>query len=215
MHSVQPFALVVLQLHQVPGGCSCSSTRLGQAGPVSGVVRYGTGTCTRYRRVLAPGVAPPSRCRCTKTVGLASSAAVHFNFMVKGNMSGDAARIPCAPIHEAIAVTMDSNQAKISTVARGGSRQRFLRSYKKTVEDDSDDLDDLDEERVRTTALETLAKSWGYTYDDIVKRVVTLTDDQYRAWRHLLNKGVDASKKARRDAFNADWRRAHGIERPA
>ncbi|GMF57752.1 unnamed protein product [Phytophthora fragariaefolia] len=112
---------------------------------------------------------------------------------------------------EAIAVTPDSNQAKISTVARGDSRQRFLRSYKKTVEDDSDDLDDLDEERAGNSALEALAKSWGHNLDDIFEGVVRLTDDQYKAWHAVLNKGVAASKKVKRDAHNAKWRNENGF----
>ncbi|GMF58911.1 unnamed protein product [Phytophthora fragariaefolia] len=103
---------------------------------------------------------------------------------------------------EAIAVTMDSNQAKISTVARGGSRQRFLRSYKKTVEDDSDDLD---EERVRTTALETLAKSWAAGADLNINKSLRVDENagEERNWVNEFKALFDASRLSRRDVKKA------------
>ncbi|POM70262.1 Secreted RxLR effector peptide protein [Phytophthora palmivora] len=115
---------------------------------------------------------------------------------------------------EAIAVTMDSNQAKISTVARGSPSQRLLRKYEET---DSDDLDDLDylnsEERGIESIVQALATQWGHSVDDISNGLVRLTEKQHEAWKAIVNKGIEASKKAKRDAANAAWRRDHGIGR--
>ncbi|OWZ14303.1 Avirulence (Avh) protein [Phytophthora megakarya] len=111
-------------------------------------------------------------------------------------------------------VTADSNQAKISTVGHDGSSHRLLRGYK-PVEDDSDDLDDLDEteERGGNSGLKDLAKSWGLSFSDITSGVVKLNESQYNAWKAMLNKGIDAGKKANRDAYNAAWRKANGYGR--
>ncbi|OWZ04506.1 RxLR effector protein [Phytophthora megakarya] len=92
--------------------------------------------------------------------------------------------------------------------------QRVLRSYK-PVEDDSDDLDDLDdsEERGGNSALKDLAKTWGLSYSGIKSGVVRLTEEQHNAWKAILNAGIDAGKKAKRDAYNDAWRKANGIGR--
>ncbi|POM66558.1 Avirulence protein (Avh) [Phytophthora palmivora] len=115
---------------------------------------------------------------------------------------------------EAIAVTMDSNQAKISTVARGSPSQRLLRRYEKPVDPDSDDSDDLDylnsEERGIGSKLQALASSWGHSVDDISNGVVRLTEKQHDAWKAVVNKGIEASKKAKREAANAAWRARNG-----
>ncbi|POM73702.1 Secreted RxLR effector peptide protein [Phytophthora palmivora] len=106
---------------------------------------------------------------------------------------------------------MDSNQAKISTVEGDGPSQRLLRRYE---EPDSDDLDDLDEERGgNTDQLKALARSWGLSFSEISKGTVRLTEKQHEAWIAIVNKGIEASKKAKRDAANAVWRRNHGIGR--
>ncbi|OWZ14096.1 Avirulence (Avh) protein [Phytophthora megakarya] len=112
---------------------------------------------------------------------------------------------------ETIAVTMDSNQGKISSVARGGQSQRVLRSYK-PVEDDSDDLDDS-EERGGNSALKDLAKSWGLSFSGIQSGVVKLSEEQHNAWTAIVNAGIATSKKTKRDAYNKAWREAHGIGR--
>ncbi|POM73989.1 Hypothetical protein PHPALM_9109 [Phytophthora palmivora] len=118
---------------------------------------------------------------------------------------------------EAIAVTMDSNQAKISTVARGSPSQRLLRKYEEPDSDDLDDLDDLDylnsEERGIESKLQALATQWGHSVDDISNGVVKLTEQQHEAWKAIVNKGIDARKKLKRDTANAAWRRDHGLER--
>ncbi|POM79605.1 Hypothetical protein PHPALM_2678 [Phytophthora palmivora] len=118
---------------------------------------------------------------------------------------------------EAIAVTMDSNQAKISTVARGSPSQRLLRKYEETDSDDLDDLDDLDylnsEERGIESKLQALATQWGHSVNDISNGLVRLTGKQHEAWKAIVDKGIEASKKAKRDAANAAWRRDHGIGR--
>ncbi|OWZ20238.1 Avirulence (Avh) protein [Phytophthora megakarya] len=118
---------------------------------------------------------------------------------------------------DAIAVTMDTNQAKISTMARGGPSQRLLRSYK-PVEDDSDGLDDLEdlddsEERGGNSGLKDLAKSWGLSYSGIKSGAVRLSESQHNAWKAIVNAGIDAGKKAKRDAFNDAWRKANGYGR--
>ncbi|OWZ00839.1 Avirulence (Avh) protein [Phytophthora megakarya] len=116
---------------------------------------------------------------------------------------------------ETIAVTIDSNQAKISTVAHGGPNQRLLRRYKEPVDEEPDDfynLQDL-EERGKTTMLTDLANSWSKSYDDIINGVIRLTDDEQKAWIKTINKAVDAKKKKHRDAHNAAWRAKHGLGR--
>ncbi|OWZ09082.1 Avirulence (Avh) protein [Phytophthora megakarya] len=121
---------------------------------------------------------------------------------------------------EAIAVTVDTNQGKISTVARGGPSQRLLRSYK-AAEDDSDDLDDLDdledlddsEERGGNSALKDLAKSWNLSYSGIKSGAIKLTEEQHNAWKAIINARIDAGTKAKRDAYNAAWRKENGIGR--
>ncbi|OWZ12531.1 Avirulence (Avh) protein [Phytophthora megakarya] len=116
---------------------------------------------------------------------------------------------------EAIAVTMDSNQAMVSTVARGDPDQRLLRRYKEPVEEDSDDLNNLQdlEERGKTTMLKELANSWGKSYDDIINRVIRLTDDEQKAWIATINKALGAKKKKQIHAYNAAWRAEHGYGR--
>ncbi|POM70658.1 Avirulence protein (Avh) [Phytophthora palmivora] len=113
---------------------------------------------------------------------------------------------------EAIAVTMDSNQAKISTVARGGPSQRLLRSYKNHVEDDSDNFDDS-EERGPMTELRTLATKWGYSIDDIVTGSARLSDKQNKKWLNALNTGMETNKRAKLEAASAARRAANGIGR--
>ncbi|OWZ10620.1 Avirulence (Avh) protein [Phytophthora megakarya] len=97
---------------------------------------------------------------------------------------------------EAIAVTVVSNQAKISTVASAGPNQRLLRSYK-PVEEDSDDLDALDktEERGRPSKLQALASSWGLSFDDIVAGTQRLTDEQQTAWIAIVNNHREKPEK--------------------
>ncbi|OWZ09366.1 Avirulence (Avh) protein [Phytophthora megakarya] len=122
---------------------------------------------------------------------------------------------------ETIAVTIDSNQAKISTVAHGGPNQRLLRRYKEPVdeepEDDEepDDLNNLQdlEERGKTEMLKDLANSWGKSYDDIINSVIRLTDDEQKAWIKTINNAVAEKKKTSRDAYNANWRRENGYGR--
>ncbi|OWY90619.1 Avirulence (Avh) protein [Phytophthora megakarya] len=116
---------------------------------------------------------------------------------------------------DAIAVTMDSNQAKISTVAHGGPKQRLLRRYKEPVDEEPDDLNNLQdlEERGKTTMLKELASGWGKSYDDIINRAIRLTDDEQKAWIATINKAVAAKKKKQRDAHNAAWRAANGVGR--
>ncbi|OWY99517.1 Avirulence (Avh) protein [Phytophthora megakarya] len=119
---------------------------------------------------------------------------------------------------EAIAVAMNSNQAKTLTVERD---QRSLRSYSKPVEDDSDDFDDFDdldslddtEERGGNPTVQDLAKKWGQTVNGITTGAIKLTDDQYTAWRAAVNEGIETSKKAKRVAANAAWHAANGIKR--
>ncbi|POM81405.1 Avirulence protein (Avh) [Phytophthora palmivora] len=114
---------------------------------------------------------------------------------------------------EAIAATMDSNQAKISTVVGGSPSQRLLRRNEKPVDpdlDDSDDLDDLDEERGIKTELKALAKTWGLSFSDIAKGSVRLSDDQLTAWQAVVNKGIEVKKKVNREAYNAAWRARNG-----
>ncbi|OWZ04483.1 Avirulence (Avh) protein [Phytophthora megakarya] len=113
--------------------------------------------------------------------------------------------------NEAIAVTMDSNQAKVSTMASAGPTQRLLRSYKH-VEEDSDDLDDLDnlEERSGNPALRDLAKSWSLSFDDIISGAIRLTDEQHNAWKAIVNAGITKGQKKSRDAYNEVWRAKHG-----
>ncbi|OWZ00614.1 RxLR effector protein [Phytophthora megakarya] len=111
---------------------------------------------------------------------------------------------------ETIAVTIDSNQAKISTVAHGGPNQRLLRRYKEPVDEEPDDLNNLQdlEERGITTMLQELASTWGKSYDDIINRVITLTGDEKKAWRTTINKAVDAKKKkhrAQRGVAQGKW----------
>ncbi|OWY99634.1 Avirulence (Avh) protein [Phytophthora megakarya] len=119
---------------------------------------------------------------------------------------------------EGIALSMDTNQAKILTVARGGPSQRLLRSYK-PVKDDSDDLDDLEdlddsEERGgNTEQLQALARSWGLSFSKISNGTIKLTEEQLQAWQAIINAGVKASEKAQRDAHNAKWRRDHNLGR--
>ncbi|POM80734.1 Avirulence protein (Avh) [Phytophthora palmivora] len=108
---------------------------------------------------------------------------------------------------ETIAVTMDSNEAKLSTVARGGPSQRLLRRYE---EPDSDDLDDTEE---RGPTISELAAKWGHSVDDISNGVVRLSEKQLKKWQDALNDAIAASKKAKRDAANAAWRRENGFER--
>ncbi|OWY99928.1 Avirulence (Avh) protein [Phytophthora megakarya] len=111
---------------------------------------------------------------------------------------------------ETIAVTIDSNQAKISTVAHGGPNQRLLRRYKEPV--DEEPFQDL-EERGKTTMLKELAESWGKSYDDIISRVIRLTDKEQKAWTATINKAVDAKRKKHRVAHNAAWRKENGYGR--
>ncbi|KAG2766060.1 hypothetical protein Pcac1_g22657 [Phytophthora cactorum] len=112
---------------------------------------------------------------------------------------------------EAIAVTMDSNQAKISTVARGGPSKRLLRSYSKPVEDDSDDLDDSEE---RTgNGLAALATRWGYTVDDITAGIVKLNEKQLKKWQAVLNENIKQRKSEKIKEFNDAWRARHNIGR--
>ncbi|OWZ13275.1 Avirulence (Avh) protein [Phytophthora megakarya] len=119
---------------------------------------------------------------------------------------------------ETIAVTMGSNQAKISTVARVRPNQRLLRSYK-PVEDDSDDQDDLDdlddsEERGgNTEQLKALARGWGLSFSKISNGSIKLTDEQLQAWQAIINSGVQAKRKFARDAHNAAWRAEHNLGR--
>ncbi|POM57996.1 Avirulence protein (Avh) [Phytophthora palmivora] len=120
---------------------------------------------------------------------------------------------------EAIAVTMDSNQAKISTVAHGDTSQRLLRRNEKPVDpdsDDSDDLDDLDnldDTEERGPTLSQLAAKWGHSVDDISNGVVKLSERRYEKWRTALNEAIEASKKAKREAANAAWRARNGYGR--
>ncbi|OWZ07421.1 Avirulence (Avh) protein [Phytophthora megakarya] len=116
---------------------------------------------------------------------------------------------------ETIAVTIDSNQAKISTVAHGGPNQRLLRRYKEPVDEEPDDLNNLQdlEERGKTTMLKELAESWGKSYDDIINSVITLTRDEKREWIATINKAVAAKRKKHRDAHNAAWRAENGVGR--
>ncbi|OWZ06004.1 Avirulence (Avh) protein [Phytophthora megakarya] len=110
---------------------------------------------------------------------------------------------------EAIAVTEDSNQVKISTLTRGGPSQRLLRSYSKPVEEDSDDLDDPDdsEERSGTTEkLKALAKSWNLSYSGVATGPVKLSDEQYSKWKAIVDEGTKARQRARREVHNMEWR---------
>ncbi|OWZ04256.1 RxLR effector protein [Phytophthora megakarya] len=115
-------------------------------------------------------------------------------------------------------VTMNSNQAKISTMARGGSSQRLLRSYK-PVEDDSDglnDLENLDEPEERggnTEQLKALATDWGLSFSKISNGSIKLTEEQLQAWQAIVNAGVQAKRKVARDAHNAAWRAEHNLGR--
>ncbi|OWY94008.1 Avirulence (Avh) protein [Phytophthora megakarya] len=115
---------------------------------------------------------------------------------------------------DVIAVTMDSNQAKVSAVAGADPSHRFMRSYK-PVEEDSDDLDVIDEteERGGTSKLQDLARSWGLSYDEIATGTQRLTHDQQIAWTAVVNKAIAKSQKKSRDAYNAAWRKANGYER--
>ncbi|POM64197.1 Avr1b-1 Avirulence-like protein [Phytophthora palmivora] len=101
---------------------------------------------------------------------------------------------------ETIAVTMDSNQAKISTVEGGGPSQRLLRRYE---EPDSDDLDDLDDTEERGRTIYDLAAKWGHSVDDIQNGVVKLSESRYEKWRTALNEAIEAKKRAKREAANA------------
>ncbi|POM79439.1 MoxR-like ATPase in aerotolerance operon, partial [Phytophthora palmivora] len=79
---------------------------------------------------------------------------------------------------------MDSNQAKISTVARGSPSQRLLRRNEKPVypdSDDSDDLNNLDDTEERGLTLSDLAAQWGHSVDDISNGIVRLTKEQHDA----------------------------------
>ncbi|POM59937.1 Secreted RxLR effector peptide protein [Phytophthora palmivora] len=115
---------------------------------------------------------------------------------------------------EAITVTMDSNQAKISTVVGGGPSQRLLRRNEKPVDPDSDDSDDLDEERGgNTDQLKALARSWGLSFSGISQGTVRLSEDQLKAWQAIVNAGIKASKREKIAAYNAAWRRENGIGR--
>ncbi|OWZ00552.1 hypothetical protein PHMEG_00028226 [Phytophthora megakarya] len=108
-------------------------------------------------------------------------------------------------VSEAIALAMDPNQAKISTVAGGDQSLRVLRSYK-PVEDDSDKRD-ATEERGGNSALKDLAKTWCHSYSCIKLDVAQLTEKQHNAWKAIVNAGIDAGKKTKRDAYNKAWRR--------
>ncbi|OWZ10812.1 Avirulence (Avh) protein [Phytophthora megakarya] len=117
---------------------------------------------------------------------------------------------------KAIAVTADTNQAKISMVARGGPSQRLLRY--KPVKDDSYDIDDLDdlgetEERGFTSDLQALARSWSLSYDDIAAGTQRLTHDQQKEWTAIVNKAITKSQRKNREAYNAKWRKENGYER--
>ncbi|OWY97907.1 Avirulence (Avh) protein [Phytophthora megakarya] len=119
-------------------------------------------------------------------------------------------------------VTINSNQAKISTMAhtmaRGGPSQRLLRSYK-PVEDDSDglnDLENLDESEERggnTEQLKALARGWGLSFSKISNGSIKLTEEQLQAWQAIINAGVQAKRKVARDAHNAAWRAEHNLGR--
>ncbi|POM61477.1 RxLR effector peptide [Phytophthora palmivora] len=117
---------------------------------------------------------------------------------------------------EAIAVTADSNQAKLSTVARVGPSQRLLRRYE---EPDSDDLDDLDDTEERGRSIYDLATKWGHSVDDIKSGAVRLSESRLKKWQTALNEAIDAKKKAERVAHNAGvsaaYRKAYGLERRA
>ncbi|POM79052.1 Avr1b-1 Avirulence-like protein [Phytophthora palmivora] len=112
---------------------------------------------------------------------------------------------------ETIAVTMDSNQAKISTVVGGTPSQRLLRRYE---EPDSDDLDDTEE---RGPTISELAAKWGKSVDEIQNSVVRLSEKRQKKWQAALNEAYAAKKKAERVAHNAmmsaAYRKARGLER--
>ncbi|OWZ18733.1 Avirulence (Avh) protein [Phytophthora megakarya] len=115
------------------------------------------------------------------------------------------------------AVTIDSNQAKISMVAGASPSQRLLRSYK-PVEDDSVDVDDFfdlddSEERGGNSALKDLARSWGFSLSDIQSGVVKLTEEQLKTWIEIVNQSITASKKAKVAAYNDAWRKSNGYGR--
>ncbi|POM62647.1 Avr1b-1 Avirulence-like protein [Phytophthora palmivora] len=110
---------------------------------------------------------------------------------------------------EAIAVTVDSNQAKI-TVVGGSPSQRLLRKYE---EPDSDVLDDLENTEERGRSIYDLAAKWGHSVDDIQNRVVKLSEKRQEKWQAALNEAIAAKKKAKIQAHNAAWRREHGIGR--
>ncbi|EGZ10416.1 hypothetical protein PHYSODRAFT_287041 [Phytophthora sojae] len=126
---------------------------------------------------------------------------------------------------EAIAVTTDSVQAKITTVARGGPSQRLLRSYSKPAEENdsadsekwgftTEELDDDSEERGLTSgqieSLTKLANKWGHSYDDLVNGVVRLSEKKQQKWIDRVNAYIKENKKAQREAYNAAWRAEHG-----